>query len=250
MHLHFDRVHGTGKCWPRNLAVPLDRVSVPDPEETAWQRHGKIQATALNQLLAIHVAATRMRGECRYDACLVRCRPYVAHERTQAEANAGGARGRSLLRVEFPKRRPTALGQAKHRVRTAGAPGNPEPGIHLARQFGPGGPAPAAGANPQEADLQGHTRLGSPDHHRAAERVVDVAGAIAGAEFLRLGQGEGLLQRPPGGVERLVTHAVSGINGQDGGQVPREVASQGPWTGTHMVGDHRWPRMLNERMPT
>src|SRR5262249_29822677 len=61
VHLHFNRVHGTGQCRPRNLAVSLDRVSVPDPEETAWQRHGKIQTTALNQLLAIHVAATRMR---------------------------------------------------------------------------------------------------------------------------------------------------------------------------------------------
>jgi hypothetical protein len=37
-------------------------VSVPDPEETAWQRHGKIQATALNQLLAIHVAGAGLMG--------------------------------------------------------------------------------------------------------------------------------------------------------------------------------------------
>src|SRR5262245_10463055 len=209
VHLNFDRVHGTGQHWPRHLAVSLDRVSVPDPEETAWQRHGKIQATALNQLLAIHVAATRMRGECRYDAWLVRCRPHVAHEGTEAEANAGGGRGRSPLRVEFPKRRSTALGQANHRVRTVGASGHPKPGIHLARQFGSGGPAPAAGANTLEANLQGHTRLGSPDRHRAAEGVVDIARAIAGTEFLRLGQREGLLQRPPGGVERLITHAVS-----------------------------------------
>jgi len=42
-------------------------VSVPDPEQTAWQRHRKIEATARDQLLAIHVAAASLRRESRDD---------------------------------------------------------------------------------------------------------------------------------------------------------------------------------------
>ena len=40
-HFDFQRLHGTCQGRPRHLAGPRIRVSVPNPEQTAWHRDGK-----------------------------------------------------------------------------------------------------------------------------------------------------------------------------------------------------------------
>jgi len=227
MHLDFHRVHGTGQGRPRHLAVSLDRVSVPNPEETARQRDGKIQGLPSTSSLQSSCHHRDAAGR-RNDAWLVRCRPHVAMKGRRRSGRAGraGGRSRSGSSCHNVARRPWG-----RQITASGLlvpPGTPSREIHLTRQFGSGGPAPAAGANPLEANFR--VIPGSaPRIATGPQRAWwTVARAITGAEFLRLGQREGLLQRPP---RRRRAFDNTGLSPesmpQDRRQVPGEVAAQG-----------------------